>query len=231
MIPYLSFAFYIIYLIFILKAMNNIERLNQHYNNPNLRQFHVKCLNANYIKLIAFYAVNIGGAILPFAVDTAGISPIIFPFIPSSFWLFFTVIILFILGFILGIICSSIEMKAWDNIGLFFAQNKEIFPLKVWNDSLEAADKLKKGVKLWALGFLAVTVLIGWIYQIIGYFKLATFNKWGTSKEIQATLQVQPSVSPPQESISPTNYCPFCGEPITKEAKFCGNCGSTLSKD
>ena len=211
--------------------MNNIERLNQHLNNPNLSNFHLKCLNANYIKLIAFYAVNIGSAILPFAVDTSGVYPIILPFTPSSFWLFFTVIILFILGFILGIISSSIEMKAWDNFALFFAQNKEIFPLKVWNGSLEATDKLKKGAKLWILGFLAVTVIIGWRYQIMGYFKLATFNKWGTSKEIQAPIQVQPRATPPQELINSPNYCPFCGEPITKEAKFCGNCGSTLSKD
>jgi ribosomal protein L40E len=152
------------------------------------------------------------------------------------------------------IIASSIEMQAWANLKDFLQQNKESFPDNIAQNVIDGADNLKSGTLLWALGFLFVPIIIGWIFHIAGYFKLASFNKLVPKKEVeiiptpkyQSTTShiIQSATTPAYQSIisytnQPNpgkiqekrnifNFCPTCGARLDKAAKFCGECGSHL---
>lgn len=240
LIPYLAFGIIVLQFIFINLALNEIKKINRQLNNPNLEQFYTKCITGNIIKLIGLIILNIGAAMITgfFVLGPLG------PFGPL---VFLSIIILLIIGFIIMIIASSIEMRGWEELGSFFLQNKAMFPNKVAKDVIDGVDNLRSGTLSWALGFLIIPIIIGWIYQMVGYFKLATLNKLVPKKGIQPTptpepqptpiselqasltFESQPSPTSAQEPRDIIKFCPLCGAKIEQGTRFCGECGAQIS--
>ncbi|MCK4383553.1 MAG: hypothetical protein KAW66_09695, partial [Candidatus Lokiarchaeota archaeon] len=123
------------------------------------------------------------------------------------------------------------EMKAWKNLKIFFENNSKMFPPDISKEAIEGCDKLKTGTILSALGFLIVPGIIGFIFQIKGYFKLATLNKLSTY-DAPITLELQtnlPKSQPVNNLEGKISFCPNCGTKLSGLGSFCALCGSEIN--
>ena len=241
----------IIAIIFLFMALGNIKMINYRLNSRYLDEFRSKYITAFILKLVC----------IPFLVG--GIMLIVFPFglmhygmgyIPSFYWFNLLIgIVPLVISFILFIISYSIEMKAWDNLKYFLEENRSMFPEYIARESIDGAEKLRTGALLYALGFLIITAIIGFILQVIGFFKLAKFeNMYGTSPQAKAPVPRAPiPPQPPQPPKTPISlvkspapspyaveekvvgtrpkFCPNCGSELKGEGKYCPECGSKIS--
>jgi hypothetical protein len=98
---------------------------------------------------------------------------------------------------------------------------------------------------LYALGFLGITIFIGFIFKIVGYFKLAKLNNLiyqSQPKEVTSQYRVQyqseqtqsaqlaPSeVEIPEKSVEIINFCAHCGAKLSRGGRFCPLCGSEVN--
>jgi uncharacterized membrane protein len=241
----------IIALIFLFIALGNIKMINYRLNSQYLDEFRSKYITAFILKLVC----------IPFLVG--GIMLIVFPFgamhygigyIPS-FYLFNILIGLvpLVISFILFIISYSFEMKAWDNLKYFLEENRSMFPEYVARESIDGAGKLRTGALLYALGFLIITAIIGFILQVIGFFKLAKFEQiYNLQSPAKPTVPRAPTPpQPPQPPVAPAEssskattstyaveekvvgtrpkFCPNCGSELKGEGKYCPDCGSKIA--
>jgi len=214
----------LIALIFMFIALGNIKNANFKLNNEYLGEFRSKYIRS--------FILRICGTI----VLTSGvINMVFFIFIPSdfaSFWTTFTIsVILISAGLIFLIASVVVEMKAWKNLKWFFEENKNMFPDNLYHELIDGCDKLKTAALLNALGFLIITIIIGFIYQVIGYFKLAKLNNLmlyeaPTTSPIQVNLPESRSISISKVASS---FCPNCGTKLSGLGKFCPLCGSDIS--
>ncbi len=210
-------------LIFIFIAMGSLKRANYTLNNSLLHEFRSK-----YIK--GFISRICGTVVL----ITGGVNLALFFFIPTSFPIYISLsvpIILMISGIVFIYVGVAAEMKAWKNLKIFFENNFKMFPANISEEAIKGCDKLKTGTLLSSLGFLIVPAIIGFIYQVKGYFMLATLNKLSTndapeSSELQADLYKPQPIKKPERKI---NFCPNCGAKLSELGKFCALCGSEIS--
>jgi hypothetical protein len=241
MIPYFAFVIIPIQFILAIIAVRNIKNMNQELNNSFLENFYSKYLAASILKFIGSIIVHVAGAM--FAVIIA-FSTFFAPIYlgPYPVWLFPPAITLMVIGFIVMIVGSSIEVGAWDSLKYFIQDNSHLFAERSLGDIRSSLKNLRTGALLWALGFLIVPIIIGWILQLIGYFTLSNIAKWGIeiekitpitqdtkpiSSDTQETLIIsQPTAEPQPEEI--IKFCPMCGAKIPEGAKFCGECGVHL---
>ena len=249
LIPYIAFAALTIQFILIIALINDLNDINRELKNPHLDEFRSRYLASSIIKFAGAIILNIACVML------VGVSFISFygPILPNMpfgpFIRFIPIIVLFIIGFILMIVGSSIEMGAWDNLKSFIVQNRDIFP-KNGNDAIEGAEKLKTGATFWMLGFLIIPIVIGWIFHLIGYFTLSKIadKESVISKEPIRAVEPQyvyvtapthapkPVSTPAPVSISPlvqnaedlVKFCPLCGAKVNESGKFCGECGTQV---
>ncbi len=231
MIPYLAFVIIPIQFILTLVALRDINNINRELNNPFLNNFRSKYLTASIVKFIGSIIVHVGGAMIAFVL---AIGPIIDPFdlIPFPGWILPPTITLLVIGFVIMIIGSSVEVGAWDNLKLFIQQNKDMFPERILKDTITSVENLRSGALLWALGFLIIPILIGWIFQLVGYFGLSNVAKWGMKIEpiTPVTQDFQPISTPTQDpqTIDVIKFCPMCGASVAEGARYCGECGVQL---
>jgi uncharacterized membrane protein len=225
-VPYLSYVTSIVAFVFIIMALNNIRNINSQLNNILLAEYRSRYIPGFIIRLIGTFALSISLNAFPR-----------FNFYYPSLFNVLAISVPAIVGLILMIIGGSIEMSAWDRLKLFFEENQSIFPEYFQNKAIYACEKLRTGALLYALGFLIITILIGFILQVIGYFSLAKFNQL-TSSYVQPG-KPQPPIAPgapkppqaPQAPIPPLEqkkFCPNCGAQIKEGGKFCAECGSPL---
>jgi uncharacterized membrane protein len=241
----------IIALIFLFMALGNIKMINYRLNSRYLDEFRSKYITAFVLKIVC----------IPFLV--AGIMLIIFPFgampygmgyIPPFYWFNLLIgIVPLVISFILFIISYSIEMKAWDNLKYFLEENRSMFPEYIARESIDGAEKLRTGALLNALGFLIITAIIGFIFQVIGFFKLAKFeHMFGSLPPAKPSVPRAPTPpQPPQPPVPPVSpisqptespyaveekvigtrpkFCPNCGSELKSEGKYCPDCGSKIS--
>ena len=249
-IPFLAFVMIPIYFILTMVAVGDITKLNRELKDQYLQTFRAKYIAANIIKLIGAITVHTGATIVAFGYffNHSYYSPYpyyyIFPFgIPSS-------AIVFIVGFIIMIVGSAVEIGAWDNLKFFIYHNKSMFPERTAFMTTNKVDNLRSGALCWALGFLVVTIIIGWIQQLVGYFGLCSVAEGGAKGEtIKSYTYVQQAPSPPTPPTPPTPsyspsppyspaqapqtvnqivFCPMCGARVTEGALYCGECGVKL---
>ena len=250
-IPYIAFAALTIQFILIIALLNDLNDINRELKNPHLDEFRSRYLASSIIKFAGAIILNIACAMLVGVYFISYYGPILpnMPFGP--FIRFIPIIVLFIIGFILMIVGSGIEMGAWDNLKSFIVQNRDMFP-KNGKDAIEGAEKLKTAANFWVLGFLIIPIIIGWIFHIIGYFTISKIadQELVISKEPIRTVEPQyvyvsapapahapKHVSTPapvptrvsvQENEVKVKYCPLCGAKVNDSGKFCGECGTQV---
>ena len=238
-------------IIFVLVSLGNIKLINAKVKSLYLYDFHKKMVSSTIIKLISIGLLAIG------------IVGIVFS---SYFWFetgpvyWETLVINIILscspaviGLILFTVGYSIEMKAWGNLKLYIAENRSLFPEHVASEVLDGVDKLRTAALMYALGFLGVTLIVGFILQIIGFFKLAKFsnvNSMGYSVAPKVPVTPQAPEAPFPSPVAPEapfpspvtittdvnrvvgvrpKFCPNCGAEILEGGGFCPDCGSSIS--
>ncbi|MFW9972481.1 MAG: hypothetical protein ACFFDF_20010 [Candidatus Odinarchaeota archaeon] len=209
-------------LIFILVAMSALKRANYILNNSFLREFRSKYLKGFISRICGIVVMIVGGANLALFFFITTSLPIYIPLSVS--------VILIISGIVLIYVGVAAEMKAWKNLKIFFENNFKMFPADISEEVIKGCDRLKTGTLLSSLWFLIIPVIIGFIYQVKGYFNLAILNNLSTydtpkSSELQVEVQEPKIIEKPERQI---NFCPNCGAKLSELGKFCASCGSEI---
>ncbi len=229
----------IVALVFIFLALGDIKNLNYQIKNPNLELFRSKYISS-FVTIIFAIILLVAGAV------TLALSFIFPPYVLIFNAIILPIsIVLLVLGFILLISASVIEMRAWENLKIFFQQNKELVPDALRHEVIDGCDNLRTGALLYALGFLVITVFIGFIFKAVGYFKLAKMNtilyqEPSKPQPVQYQVQYQQPVAQdsqpnlPKEqvvakSVEMSNFCPNCGAKLSRGGRFCPLCGSEIN--
>jgi hypothetical protein len=248
--PFIAYAGMVLTAIFVIIASIFLLDINRQLKNATLGEFRSKWLGAVIIRIIGMFIINVCFGIVLTMISRRGIIGIIelittglaYPYPNPALVLLIGVGIAFFIGYILVIVGASKERSAWKLFYDFIEDNENLFPKVISASAMEGAEKCRTGALMFALAFLIITPLIGYIFQAIGYFKIASFVKLGEPYPDLEPVQPQslliskpkPIPKPEPESISiafsedAINFCPLCGEKVPPNAKFCGLCGSLL---
>jgi len=210
--------------IFIFIALGNIKKINLQLNNASLEQFRKKYIGGFISGLIGMSILITGGVGITFY----------FFFIPFSIsiWTMLSISIALLSAGLIFIIVGLIsEIKAWKNLKVFFENNSDLFPSDLSSELIDGCDKLKKGTLLSAFWFLVIPAIIGFIFQAIGFFKLAKLNTISVIDTPKEPGQVEQAYVPKtvSEIETTTNFCPSCGAKLSGLGKFCALCGSEIN--
>jgi uncharacterized membrane protein len=214
----------IIALIFLFIALGNIKNANLILNNELLEEFRSKYVRAFILRICGMIILIVGV-----------INIVFFIYIPSYYYYYLINIIISIILLLTGLtfVITSVvaEMKAWENLKQFFEENRSMFPGSISHELIDGCDKLKTAALLFAFGFLIITAIIGFIYQVIGYFNLAKLNTLmlydvPKTSPIQVNLPVSREIGINEIA---SNFCPNCGTKLSGLGKFCPLCGSDIS--
>lgn len=216
----------IIQLIFTITSLGNIKRINKQLNNRNLENFRSKYLTSMVIMMLTGIGMVI--AMLPFlfniinyALSLMYTTPDPYVVLNTLFPMLFWILIIAAIGLGIIIIASIFQMKAWENLNTFFMENAGMFPGKIAEDAIEGSKNLRTASLCMALIFLLITGIIGVIYQILGYSKLA---KLKDLDKYAAT----PSVQPQKTEEKSLRYCAHCGSEVDPNQNFCMSCGEHI---
>jgi len=252
--PFITFAGMVLTFIFVIIASVYLLDINRQLKNATLGEFRSKWLKAVIIRIIGMFIINVGFVIVLTMISRRGIigiiDLIIIGWADPALFLLIGVSIAFFIGVILVIVGSSKEMGAWKLFYNFFKENETLFPKVISANAMEGAEKCRTGALMFTLVFLIITPFIGYIFQAIGYFKIASVIKLaGPYPDLEPVLPQSVPISKPYsipksetvsipkpetESISIAssenviNFCPLCGESVPPNARFCRSCGSSL---
>jgi hypothetical protein len=217
--------FNLIVFIYSLKALNYIEIASSQLEDNSLSLYHEKSKRAAIIRFAASFIVLIWLILLVLLIFTNN------DYIAVSLG-FFTLI-----GFGMRISYGLYERKASKQLLMFF-QDHQDFPYA--EKGIKASKKLKTAGAMEILTPLAITLVIGWIYKIVGYFQLSSFKHILKDRQLSPSVSATFSQKQPIQTEKPTetketikrkqNYCPFCGAAVKGDTESCENCGSPLKK-
>ena len=216
--PFLSFIGFI----FGIMALGDIRNANNKLNQSSLEDYRTKFISAIVIRIISTGVTAIGTFITPNYVFD-----FVFTFNLSAL---ISGAVILLITFVLNIIAAVIEMDAWRSLTDFFNQHRNLFPNIIGNEASEGSDKLRSAALMNILSFLIITILIGWILQIIGYFKLAKLEEINRYSDTDAYVpaRVEETIAQPTAPTLELNFCPNCGANITGKGKYCVECGAEI---
>jgi uncharacterized membrane protein len=221
-IPYVgSFLSFIGFIVGIM-ALTDIRNANNKLNQSSLENYRSKYITAIVIRIISTAISGIGSFF-----TSNWVLNFMFTFNLAAL---INGAIILLITFVLNIIAASIEMDAWRSLTDFFNQNRILFPQHIVTEAAEGSDKLRSAALMNILSFLIITILIGWILQIIGYFKLAKLEeitRYSDTTPITAA-PVEKVIPQPTSPTSKLNFCPSCGAKVSGDGKYCVECGSEL---
>jgi hypothetical protein len=208
--------------IFLFIAFGCLKRINTTLNDLLLQEF-----RSSYIRSVIS---KIGGVVV---LIVGGVNLALFFINPSPLPMYISLsipIVLIVSGIVLIYLGIGAEMKAWKNLKIFFKNNFKMFPKNISDNAIRGCDKLRTGTLLISLWFLVIPAIIGFIYQIQGYFMLAKFRNLSIMEsaeypELPETSYKSQEIVVSQEKI---NYCPNCGAKLSELGKFCALCGSEI---
>ncbi|TFG10327.1 MAG: zinc-ribbon domain-containing protein [Promethearchaeota archaeon] len=230
-IPYVGTVLSILQLIFLIQGLGVIKRINSTLNNHNLEEFRSKIILGMIITVIAIAIISATfGAVLVLMTSRSA---------PGLLVVFLGVLLVV---FIIMMIGAYLSMKAWENLNEFFIQHRSMFPNYLADEAIEGTKDLKNAALCTLLFFLIITLIIGFILQIIGYFKLgkmreleySTGQGYGGPSYVGAPVSMGESsyIPPASPSMTPSDvtpmYCPACGARLRECVKFCPKCGSNI---
>ncbi len=232
-IPYVSYVTGIVSLVFMIMALKSIKNISMQMKNENLEEFRKKIIVGMVLRVIATMVLAIGlGSILPsfiYAATYYGGVGYTFESLLGA------LIAVAVTGLIIMIAGAVMEMKAWENLNIFFTQNASMFPQMFSQDAMLATNQLRRAALCYALFILIIPIIIGFILYIVGYFKLSKLKDLPEAGQgyIAAPASVAPSApassTAPVSGSSELKFCPNCGSPLKPGVKFCGECGSKLA--
>jgi hypothetical protein len=240
-IPFISFGGLLVAFIFLMISLANLKRINVQLNNNYLVENRSKLISAKVLQIISPIIIAIGIAPIVIRFLPVGYSlPI--EFFPSGHFPFYisSDLVFLSLGGSILLVGFILWMGARKNLKLFFQEDAMIIPEYQRRDLVDACSKLRTGALMFALGFLGVTLIIGFILQVIGYFKL------GKLKEVMILSQASQKVAEKaQEPVgnasmmkektieykdpSKAQFCSNCGAKVNPIGKFCAECGSAIN--
>ncbi|MFX1587958.1 MAG: hypothetical protein ACFFC1_07370 [Promethearchaeota archaeon] len=162
MILSFPFPFLIIGILVLMgKLLKNLKNINIILNNKNLLEFYTKYKYSAVLRVIGLLFT--AGSITAFTFTLR--NPLFF-----NPWYILIILICSIMILFAG---SVSEAKAWEDLKYFIEENAKLFPSEVLNDSIDGCSKLRKGSLIYYLWFLVIPILIGFGFQVKGFFKLS----------------------------------------------------------
>ncbi len=221
----------LIQLVFIFLALGNIRRIYYEMPNPHLMEFRSKYIISFIISLCGTTVMLIGtvsGVMSLIGLIRLPYNNLVIRGVLTA------MIVIIIIGVIFIIISGYIEYKAWENLMIFFENNRTMFPEMISKDAIDGARNLKTGT---IFNMTIILAIVGVILRIIGYFRLASLKKLYNTYDQPASAYsytAQPAVQTQAQSVMEktpggiTNFCIHCGTKIERDVKFCYSCGSHL---
>lgn len=216
----------IIQLIYVFLALEHIKKIAYINKNKDLSDFRSKYIIGLILNIVALIVIFI---------------PIISLFnFPYSYYNIYRFLISFFIALIIAVIFSLVggilQWQAWGCLEYFFETNREIFPPMVLEDTLSGIRNLKLGA---IFSMTVILSIIGIIFEIIGYFQLASLKKIlydfkNTPHAPTSNWHQPPPVPSPQFTFKTPQinmiikFCPHCGIKIQIPGKFCSKCGARI---
>ncbi|MHA1373980.1 MAG: hypothetical protein ACTSR7_06775 [Promethearchaeota archaeon] len=224
LIPGIGFIGFILVLVFKFAALNNMKFINLSLNNDLLEKFRKKMISSITRLFMALFTIISGGIFLAMGL-----------LIPIGNLVIIGAVLL-ALALILVISAFVIEMKAWKDLKIFFLEENQYMASKfVMKDIIKGIDNLATGALLNALFIFGITIFIGFILQIVGYFQVAKIanmmihvpqeseiimaNNYPTVATISSVILKQ---------AGSANFCPMCGANLPQNGIYCAECGAKI---
>jgi hypothetical protein len=225
LIPAIGPIALILYLVFMFNALKNIRLINYSLNDQDLELYRSKMVSSITRGFLAVFCLISGGIFIALGL----LLPILNNYI--------TIIIgalLLLMGFILMISSFATERNAWKNLNLFLTENKKMLPSLILRETVEGVDNLETSALLYSLFMFGITIIIGFIFRIIGYFKLSKLSQISIPVPVEHVVQVvnsspnSSSMIIARETLEKANFCPMCGAKASEYGSFCAECGSKI---
>ena len=219
-IPVVSYFTTIIQIALVIRIYIVAKRIQKQLNNENIRIFYSKFLISfllmfplQFVFIIMSIFLNIFAVPSGEGSEATAIASLMFLLVFLS------------VAIILLIIIGLLQMKAWENLNIFFTENRNMFPEIIIVSALDGTKKLRTAGKLTMLGFLVITIIIAYILSIIGFFKL------GKLRRVEDVSDAFPMAAPsPEPAVTAAPEPSEKEEPeIEEDLQFCGNCGTKLA--
>jgi uncharacterized membrane protein len=225
LIPAIGPIALILYLVFMFNALKNIKLINYSLNDQALELYRSKMVSSITRGFLSLFSLIPGGIFIAVGL--------LLPFQR----IYITILIgalLLLIGFILMISSFATERNAWKNLNLFLKENEKMLPSLILRDTVEGVDNLETSALLYSLFMFGITIIIGFIFRIIGYFKLSKLSQITIPTPVEQVVKVvnsnssSSSVLMAQENSEIVNFCPMCGAKASEYGMYCAECGSKI---